>query len=110
MKGNSSLSPEKQIITADPEVTVHDITEEDEFLVLACDGMLLSRVSLSFPNGAPKVFGSVCRHSKLLTLSVSKSPKAKSSPKLAECFVTTAWHPTLNHLSTAVSIGMGADI
>jgi protein phosphatase PTC2/3 len=41
LKKNPSLSPEKQIITADPDVTVHDITEEDEFLVLACDGTLL---------------------------------------------------------------------
>ena len=26
------------MITADPEVTCHEITEEDEFFVLACDG------------------------------------------------------------------------
>jgi protein phosphatase PTC2/3 len=37
-KKNTSLPPEKQIITADPDVSVHDITEEDEFLVIACDG------------------------------------------------------------------------
>jgi protein phosphatase 2C family protein 2/3 len=45
LKKNPSLSAEKQIITADPDVTVHDITEEDEFLVLACDGTLLSTAS-----------------------------------------------------------------
>ncbi|KAJ7044097.1 phosphatase 2C-like domain-containing protein [Mycena alexandri] len=38
-KKNYSMSPEKQIITADPDVTCHDITDEDEFLVLACDGI-----------------------------------------------------------------------
>jgi len=38
-KKNYNMSPEKQIITADPDVTCHDITEEDEFLVLACDGI-----------------------------------------------------------------------
>ena len=38
-KQNSSLSPEAQIMTADPEVTCHEMTEEDEFLILACDGM-----------------------------------------------------------------------
>jgi len=38
-KKNSSLSPEQQIITADPDVICHEITEEDEFLVLACDGI-----------------------------------------------------------------------
>jgi len=37
-KKNYALSPEKQIITADPDVTCHEITEEDEFLVIACDG------------------------------------------------------------------------
>jgi protein phosphatase 2C family protein 2/3 len=37
-KGNALLTPEKQIVTADPDVSVHDITEEDEFLVIACDG------------------------------------------------------------------------
>jgi len=37
-KKNHSLVPEKQVITADPDVMVHEITEEDEFLVIACDG------------------------------------------------------------------------
>lgn len=41
-KKNFSFPPEAQIITADPEVTVHDITEEDEFLVMACDGTALN--------------------------------------------------------------------
>jgi len=38
-KKNSSLGPEAQMITADPDVTCHEITEEDEFFVLACDGI-----------------------------------------------------------------------
>ncbi|KIK96471.1 hypothetical protein PAXRUDRAFT_305841 [Paxillus rubicundulus Ve08.2h10] len=38
-KKNYSLIPQKQVITADPDVTVHEVTEEDEFLVLACDGI-----------------------------------------------------------------------
>ncbi|KDR82785.1 hypothetical protein GALMADRAFT_34079, partial [Galerina marginata CBS 339.88] len=38
-KKNYSLGPEAQIITADPDVTCHQITEDDEFLVLACDGI-----------------------------------------------------------------------
>jgi protein phosphatase 2C family protein 2/3 len=37
-KKNYSLTPDKQIITSNPDITVHDITEEDEFVVLACDG------------------------------------------------------------------------
>ena len=40
-KKNSSLSPEAQIITCDPELIEHDITEEDEFLIIACDGASL---------------------------------------------------------------------
>jgi len=38
-KKNYSLSPEAQIITANPDVTCHEISEEDEFLVIACDGI-----------------------------------------------------------------------
>jgi len=38
-KKTESLAPENQIITANPEVTVHDITGEDEFIVIACDGI-----------------------------------------------------------------------
>ncbi|KAJ7661362.1 phosphatase 2C-like domain-containing protein [Mycena polygramma] len=38
-KKNDDLSPKEQIITADPDVTCHEISEEDEFLVLACDGI-----------------------------------------------------------------------
>lgn len=38
-KRNASLSAEAQIVTADPEIIVHDITGEEEFLVLACDGI-----------------------------------------------------------------------
>lgn len=37
-KQNYSLEAEKQIVTADPEITTHQIDGEEEFLVLACDG------------------------------------------------------------------------
>jgi|SRR6266436_251097 len=83
-KKNSSLTPENQIITADPDVILHDITEEAEFLVLASDGVLHSIISFSFPYIPAKVFGNACRHNKLLTPFVSKSPKAKSSTKWAK--------------------------
>ncbi|KAH0832062.1 PP2C-domain-containing protein [Lanmaoa asiatica] len=45
-KKNYSLIPQKQVITADPDITVHEITGEDEFLVLACDGLSVSFVSM----------------------------------------------------------------
>ncbi|KAI0061706.1 PP2C-domain-containing protein, partial [Artomyces pyxidatus] len=39
-KKNYSLTPEKQIVTADPDVIAHEINlDEDEFVVLACDGI-----------------------------------------------------------------------
>ena len=37
-KKNESLGPEAQIVTANPDVTCHEIKEDDEFFVLACDG------------------------------------------------------------------------
>lgn len=38
-KKNYSLGPQAQIITANPDVTCHEIAEDDEFFVLACDGI-----------------------------------------------------------------------
>ncbi|KAI8978684.1 phosphatase 2C-like domain-containing protein [Trametes punicea] len=38
-KKNASLGPEAQIITSDPEVIEHTISEEDEFVIIACDGI-----------------------------------------------------------------------
>lgn len=40
-KKNYALAPERQIITADPDIIMHELTSEDEFLVLACDGASL---------------------------------------------------------------------
>ncbi|XP_077983812.1 putative protein phosphatase 2C T23F11.1 [Glandiceps talaboti] len=38
-KKNDKKSPEEQIVTAVPDVIVKDITDDHEFLVLACDGI-----------------------------------------------------------------------
>ena len=38
-KKSADLSPEAQIVTAYPEVTMHEISDNDEFLVIACDGI-----------------------------------------------------------------------
>jgi protein phosphatase 2C family protein 2/3 len=46
-KKNYSLSPEEQIVTSDPEITEHELTDEDEFLVLACDGTRLTSLLLN---------------------------------------------------------------
>lgn len=37
-KKSAELSPEQQIVTAYPDVTVHELSDDDEFLVIACDG------------------------------------------------------------------------
>jgi protein phosphatase 2C family protein 2/3 len=38
-KKSAKLAPERQIVTAYPDVVIHDISEDDEFLVFACDGI-----------------------------------------------------------------------
>ncbi|EXJ83772.1 protein phosphatase [Capronia coronata CBS 617.96] len=38
-KKSADLSPEQQIVTAFPDVIEHEISEDDEFLVIACDGI-----------------------------------------------------------------------
>jgi protein phosphatase 2C family protein 2/3 len=37
---SATLPPEEQIVIALPDVIVHEITIDDEFLVVACDGLL----------------------------------------------------------------------
>lgn len=38
-KKSADLSPEQQIVTANPDVTTHELSADDEFLVIACDGI-----------------------------------------------------------------------
>ena len=38
-KQNADLPPEEQMITALPDIQSRTLDEEDEFLVLACDGI-----------------------------------------------------------------------
>jgi serine/threonine protein phosphatase PrpC len=38
-KQNDTLPPELQAVTCEPDIIQHDRTEQDEFLVLACDGI-----------------------------------------------------------------------
>lgn len=41
-KKSAELAPEQQIVTAYPDVVTHEISDDDEFLVIACDGMFWS--------------------------------------------------------------------
>lgn len=80
-KKNYALRPEDQIITANPDITCHEISEDDEFLVLACDGAqavfsFAMFVSLSQPI---QESGTALARNKLSTLFATKFPKAKNS-------------------------------
>ena len=55
-KKSAELSPEQQIVTAFPDVVTHSISNDDEFLVIACDGMF---VDLNLPGCADVA---LCRH------------------------------------------------
>lgn len=46
-KKSADLAPEQQIVTAFPDVVMHDVSSDDEFLVIACDGMAISRLFVS---------------------------------------------------------------
>jgi serine/threonine protein phosphatase PrpC len=52
-KKSAELSPEQQIVTAYPDVIVHEIADDDEFLVIACDGMfsINKKLLTPFPSG-----------------------------------------------------------
>ncbi|KAL0415438.1 UNVERIFIED_CONTAM: putative protein phosphatase 2C 60 [Sesamum latifolium] len=39
MKQNKSLPAEKQIVTANPDIVTVELTEDDDFLIVACDGI-----------------------------------------------------------------------
>ncbi|KAI5199514.1 protein phosphatase [Aureobasidium subglaciale] len=41
-KKSADLPPEQQIVTAYPDVTIHDLSDDDEFVVLACDAYGIS--------------------------------------------------------------------
>ncbi|XP_058748506.1 probable protein phosphatase 2C 60 isoform X1 [Vicia villosa] len=38
-KNNRFLSAEKQVVTANPDINIVDLHDEDEFIVIACDGI-----------------------------------------------------------------------
>lgn len=46
-KKSAELAPEQQIVTAYPDVVVHELADDDEFLVIACDGTFASAPKLN---------------------------------------------------------------
>ena len=73
------------MVTAEPEVTVRKVTADDEFVVIACDGVLGSfRASLALK--LVQAYGTSSPLSKLSTRSVAKSPLAHPSRIVATAF------------------------
>ena len=38
-KGNKKLKPEEQIITANPDILIEDLTKDIDFVIVGCDGI-----------------------------------------------------------------------
>ena len=58
-KKSAELSPEQQIVTAYPDVITHTITDDDEFLVIACDGNSHALYVCCHRIDSAQVFGTV---------------------------------------------------
>jgi hypothetical protein len=71
-KKSADLSPEQQIVTAFPDVVTHEVTNDDEFLVIACDGEPCSH-TIDFP----RVPDSFFRHLGLPVLPSRRRIRAK---------------------------------
>ena len=56
-KKSADLSPEQQIVTAFPDVVTHEISPDDEFLVIACDGALQLRCFPELQSNRTQAFG-----------------------------------------------------
>ena len=56
-KKSADLSPEQQIVTAFPDVTTHEISPDDEFLVIACDGTFESLGLQGTPTNTSQEYG-----------------------------------------------------
>ena len=56
-KKSAELPPEHQIVTAFPDVEIHEINEDDEFLVVACDGMATLPISTGLVANAIRHLG-----------------------------------------------------
>lgn len=83
-KKSAELSPEQQIVTVYPDVTVHDVHDDDEFLVVACDGNYAVSQSWGLTNNR-QVFGTVSP----LRLSSSSYEEVLSRSRSCQRFART---------------------
>jgi protein phosphatase 2C family protein 2/3 len=56
-KGNPLLKAEDQMITAEPDVTCHLLTPQDEFFLLACDGVWDCNTNQQVPHTSTHTLG-----------------------------------------------------
>jgi len=65
-KKSADLPPEQQIVTAYPDVTIHEMSDDDEFLVIACDGR--PQTARCWPSGilihSPRQVSGIVNHHK----------------------------------------------
>ncbi len=84
-KKSAELSPEQQIVTAFPDVITHSISDDDEFLVIACDGMLFGSIFMTMliQLDSVQVSGIVNLRKPLSSSSDVVLPQSNSSQKSA---------------------------
>lgn len=83
-KKSADLPPESQIVTAFPDVSVHDISDDDEFVVFACDGPSLRVFHVrSTTLTLIQVFGIANRRKLSSNSFVAGLPPSRSFPRSA---------------------------
>lgn len=84
-KKSADLPPEAQIVTAYPDVTIHELADDDEFMVVACDGTWLMHsphANTLIRNG--QAYGIASRRRRLSSLSGAGSQRSRNSPSSAK--------------------------
>lgn len=77
-KKSADLPPEQQIVTAFPDVTVHELSDDDEFLVIACDGMFLDLLVVLTIANSDKVSGIANRRKLSSNSSAEELPPSRN--------------------------------
>ena len=86
-KKSAELSPEQQIVTAFPDVIAHTITDDDEFLVIACDGTQTDSHILKYARpltATLQEYGTASHRKLLLSSSDAVLQPNRSFPRLAK--------------------------
>uniref|UniRef100_A0A804Q581 protein-serine/threonine phosphatase n=1 Tax=Zea mays TaxID=4577 RepID=A0A804Q581_MAIZE len=100
-KQNKFLPPDKQILTANPDINIVELCDDDEFIVLACDGIwdcmssqqLVDFIREHIDTVSTKQFNTICpfencKHHLRITFGLSLAI-AHADVVLAICFLET---------------------